>query len=330
MKILIIGAQERYEKYLPNLPFIRQQELIFRDKESSEEELLAAVPDAGILFVDAITPVSAALIARMPNLKLIHSEGVAYDRIDLDAAKARGIYVCNNRGCNAGAVAEQAIFLMLALLRRGIPGDRAVREGRQMEMKERCMTDGLTELSACRVGLVGFGDIAKAAAERLAPFGCEIFYYSRHRKSPEEEERYHVTYLPLEVLAASCDIVSLHCSVNEGTRKIVDADFLGRMKETAYLVNTARGELVDNDALRHAIVSGAIAGAGLDTVSPEPVSADHPLVTLPAPACDRVVLSPHLGGITDASFRRCHLHMWRNAERVVDGHRPDNIINGLN
>ena len=109
---------------------------------------------------------------------MIHSEGVAYDKIDLDAARERGIYVCNNKGCNAGAVAEQAIMLMLMLLRHGRTGDLAVREGRQMEVKERYMESGIRELSACRVGLVGFGDIAKATAERLAPFGCEMVYYS--------------------------------------------------------------------------------------------------------------------------------------------------------
>ena len=178
MKILVLGAQARYEKYLPQLPFIRQQELVFRDKDTPVEQLLARDADADILFVDAITPVPAALIDGMPKLKLVHSEGVAYDKIDLAAARARGVYVCNNKGCNAGAVAEQAIMLMLMLLRREIPGDRAVREGRQMEVKERSMTEGIRELSDCRVGLVGFGDIARATAERLAPFGCEIYYYT--------------------------------------------------------------------------------------------------------------------------------------------------------
>ena len=162
MKILILGAQARYERYMPHLPFIRQQELVFMDKESSEAQILAAAADADILFVDAITPVSGTLMAQMPGLKLVHSEGVAYDKIDLAAARARGIDVCNNRGCNAGAVAEQAVLLMLMLLRQELEGDRAVREGRQMEMKERCMREGLRELSECRVGLIGFGDIAKA------------------------------------------------------------------------------------------------------------------------------------------------------------------------
>ena len=329
MKILILGAQERYEKYLPQLPFIRQQELVFWDKDTPQAQLLAHDADADILFVDAITPVTASLMAGMPKLKLVHSEGVAYDKIDLAAARERGVYVCNNKGCNAGAVAEQAIMLMLMLLRRAVSGDRAVREGRQMEVKELCMKGGIRELSDCRVGLVGFGDIAKATAERLAAFGCEVYYYTKHRRDREEEERYGVTYTSLEELAASCDIVSLHCAVTEETRGMVDEAFLARMKSTAYLVNTARGELVDNLALRQALMDGKLAGAGLDTLAPEPVTADNPLVTLPAPACDRVVLAPHLGGITEASFRRSHLHMWRNAERVADGHRPDNIVNGL-
>lgn len=329
MKILILGNRDRYEAYLPQLPFIRQQELVFLDKSSSEDTILTAAGDAGILFADAITPVPESLIRRMPELKLIHSEGVAYDKIDLAAAREQGIYVCNNKGCNAGAVAEQAIMLMLMVLRHGRTGDQAVREGRQMEMKEHYMAAGITELSACRVGLVGFGDIAKATAERLAPFGCELYYYTKHRRDREEEEHYGVTYLTLEELAATCDVVSLHCAVTEETRKLVDRTFLHRMKPTACLINTARGELVDNLALRQALICGDLAGAGLDTVAPEPVTADNPLVTLPSPACDHLVLEPHLGGITEAAFRRCHLHMWRNAERVADGHKPDNIVNGL-
>jgi phosphoglycerate dehydrogenase-like enzyme len=328
-KILILGSQARYETYLPPLPFIRQQEVVFLNQESSREDILAAAGDASILFVDAITPVPASVICSLPNLKMIHSEGVAFDKIDLAAAKARGIYVCNNKGCNAGAVAEQTVLLMLMLLRSSLRGDRAVRTGRQMEMKDRCMSAGIKELSDCRIGLVGYGDIAKAVAERLLPFGCELYYYTKHRRDREEEMQHGLTYLSLEELAATCDFVSLHCAVTEETRGMVDEHFLERMKNSAYLINTARGELVDNLALREALIQGKIAGAGLDTLSPEPVPADHPLVTMPAPAGDRIVLSPHLGGITEASFRRGHLHMWRNAERVADGHKPDNIVNGV-
>ena len=329
MRILVLGQEARYRAYCPPWVRLEQQDLTFLDKESTEEQIAAAGKTAEILFADAITPVTASLIAQLPQLRLIQSEGVTFDRIDLAAAGARGIYVCNNKGCNAGAVAEQAVLLMLMLLRHGLTGDRAVREGRQMEMKERCMVEGITELSACRVGLIGFGDIAHATAERLAPFGCRLYYYTRHRRTPEEEQRCHVTYLPLEQLLAACDILSLHCAVTEETRNLVDAAFLRQVKPTAYLINTARGDLVDNEALRQALVEGRLAGAGLDTLAPEPVPADHPLATLPQEVQDRVVLAPHLGGITEASFRRAHAHMWRNVERLAAGERPDSIVNGL-
>ena len=329
MNIVILGQEASYRAYRPAMPFVDRQTPVFLDKDSTEAEIAAAAPEAEALFVDAITPVTGSLMDRLPRLRLIHSEGVAYDRIDLAAARQRNIYVCNNKGCNAGAVAEQAVLLMLMVLRRALPGDRAVRQGRQMEMKERCMVEGITELSACKVGLVGFGDIGRAAAERLAPFGCELYYYTRHRRTPEEERKYGITYLPLEELAERSDIVSLHCAVNDETRGMVDDALLRRMKPTAYLINTARGDLVDNDALARALTEGRIAGAGLDTLAPEPVPADHPLVTLPPEIQRRVVLAPHLGGITEASFRRAHAHMWRNAQRLAAGERPDSVVNGL-
>ena len=329
MNIVILGQEASYRAYRPAMPFVDRQTPVFLDKDSTEAEIAAAAPEAEALFVDAITPVTGSLMDRLPRLRLIHSEGVAYDRIDLAAARQRNIYVCNNKGCNAGAVAEQAVLLMLMVLRRALPGDRAVRQGRQMEMKERCMVEGITELSACKVGLVGFGDIGRAAAERLAPFGCELYYYTRHRRTPEEERRYGVTYLPLEELAETCDIVSLHCAVTDETRNMVDEDFLARMKPTAYLINTARGDLVDNEALVRALTEGRIAGAGLDTLAPEPVPAGHPLTVLPPEVQDRVALAPHLGGITEAAFRRAHAHIWRNAERLAAGERPDCVVNGL-
>ena len=329
MKVLILGPKARYEAYMPEfvaqLPF----ETAYCSLDQSPRQAARENADAQILFTDPIVDVTGELMDLMPGLKLIQSEGVAYNRVDLEAARARNIFVCNNKGCNAGAVAEQTVLLILMLLRHALEGDEAVRAGRQMEMKERCMVEGITELSACKVGLVGFGDIARAAAERLVPFGCELYYYTKHRRLPEEEKKYHVTYLPLEELAEKSDIVSLHCAVTEETRNLVDAALLRRMKPTAYLINTARGDLVDNEALRQALLGGRIAGAGLDTLSPEPVPAGHPLTALPPEVHRKVVLAPHLGGITEASFRRAHAHMWRNVEHLAAGERPDNIVNGL-
>ena len=329
MKILILGPKSRYDAYAPDFLPQLSLDLAFLEQYPNVEQAAKQNADAQCLLVDAITPVGADLMDLLPQLKMIHSEGVAFNCIDLEAARQRGIYVCHNKGCNAGAVAEQTVLLILMLLRHALEGDEAVRAGRQMEMKERCMVEGITELSACKVGLVGFGDIARAAAERLVPFGCELYYYTKHRRLPEEEKKYHVTYLPLEELAEKSDIVSLHCAVTEETRNLVDAALLRRMKPTAYLINTARGDLVDNEALRQALLEGRIAGAGLDTLSPEPVPAGHPLTALPPEVQRKVVLAPHLGGITEASFRRAHAHMWRNVEHLAAGERPDNIVNGL-
>lgn len=329
MKILIKGDPARYERYSPGLEIQKTSQILFLPRNADEETVMKNGSDAEVLFVDAISPVSGSLIRRMTNLKLIHSEGVAFDAIDTETARDCGVYVCNNKGANADAVAEQTIFLMLALLRSGIAGDAAVRSGRQIEMKEKRMVEGITELGDCTVGLIGLGDIGMAVAKRLLSFGCRLCYYSPHRKSPEIESAYSLTYLPLNKLAAVSDLVSLHASVTAESRGMIDERFLSRMKRSAYLINTARGDLVDNLALRAALIQGLIAGAGLDTVSPEPVTADNPLVDLPESCRDKVIFSPHLGGITTGSFRRMHRTLWENAARISRGEKPVNIVNGL-
>jgi lactate dehydrogenase-like 2-hydroxyacid dehydrogenase len=285
--------------------------------------------DAEILFADAISEVNVQLMERLPQLKLIHSEGVAYNRIDIEAARKRGIFVCNNKGCNASSVAEHTVMLMLMALRHGVTGHNAVRAGQQIQYKERFMVSNAPELGGQIVGLVGFGDIAQATARLLRPFGCTLYYYTAHRRAPEVEEDFGVTYLPLEELAARCDILSLHCAVNDQTRNMVNADLLANMKPTAILVNTARGDLVDNLAVRQALIAGKLGMIAMDTLSPEPTPADHPLVALPPEVQDRAVYSPHLGGLTGGSFRRAHANMWNSAKLVLEGQRPRNIVNGL-
>lgn len=329
MKVLIVGSRDRYEKFLPESIRQRDIELFFAPRGSSNEELLALAPDAQVLLLDAISPADDDLMAAMPNLKLIHSEGVAYNAIDAEAARQRGIFVCNNRGCNADAVAEQALMLMLMLLRHGLTGDRAVREGRQIQYKEQAMANGITELGDCIVGLIGLGDTAQSTARCLRALGCTVRYFAPHRRPLDVEMAMEVSYMPLEKLISTCDIISLHCPVTEETCGMVDAHFLSQMKPTAYLINTGRGNLVDNAALRAALIEGRIAGAGLDTIYPEPTPGDHPLVALPKDVADRVVYAPHLGGITTGSFQRAHQNMWNSVLALLAGKRPNNIVNGL-
>lgn len=329
MKILACGPQGRYHNNLPDFVGTLPVELVFSPRDATPQQRQYVCPDAEILFVDAITPVTAQLMDLLPKLRLIHSEGVGYNAIDVDAARERGIFVCNNKGCNSSAVAEQTILLMLMLTRLGVPGHNSVREGRQIQYKEQVMLSSIPELGDHSVGFVGFGDTVQATARRLLPFGCPLYYYAPHRRPAQVEQAFQATYLPLDELAATCDIVVLLCAVNDQTRGMVDDAFLRQMKPTAYLINTGRGDLVCNDALRAALEEGRLAGAGLDVIDPEPTPADHILVDLPPAIRDRVVYSPHLGGITGTAFRRAHLSMWQSVQQLLAGGRPRNIVNGL-
>ena len=329
MKALILGKPDHYAHFQPELPIVSQTEKVFASHRCSPEELGQLGQGAEVLCINPTNAVTASLMDALPALKLIQSEGVGFDRVDLQAARERNIYVCNAPGCNATAVAEQAVLLMLMLLRRAIPYDRATREGGQVPVLRELMVHPLTELGDCAVGLVGFGHIAKEVAQRLRAFGCTVYYNAPHRRSPEEEAAWGVAYLPLEELAARCDIISLHCPANPSTRGLVGEDFLSRMKPGSYLVNTARGDLVDAGALRQALTSGHLAGAALDTLTPEMPPLDHPLIDLPPELRDKVVLSPHIAGVTRNFFLKGHRMLWGNVAKVAAGERPDYVVNGL-
>ena len=330
MKVLIIGNEARYRLYMPtDLAVTQNLDICYCKWGTSDEDILKVAGDCDFIGVDAMASVSEYLIEHMPNLKLIHSEGVGYQGVDVEAATKRGIIVANCKGVNAGAVAEQTILLMLALLRSLVIGHNTELAGHQIDMKERLMTEGIREMSEMKVGLIGLGDIAKATALRLHSFGCQLYYYSLHRKSTEIEKEYQLTYLPLEELASTCDIISLHAAATPDTYHMVDEHFLSLMKKDALLINTARGSLIDNEALRKALIEGSIGGAGLDTIDPEPTLADNPLVDLPENIQSQVIYSPHIGGITTGTFKRAHRCLWQSFQDVIDGKKPENIVNGL-
>ena len=266
MKVLILHPHSRYDRYLPGIPAAGRMELIYTDREGPEERWLAAGGDADALVAAPVTPVTAELIEQMPNLKLIHSDGIGVDRIDVEAARQRGIYVCNCAGCNAGPVAELAVTLMSMLLHRTLWGDRMVRSGHQHEAVNILAADPPEDLSTSRVGLVGFGAIGQATAARLRANGSQVFYYARHRRDPETEARCGAAYLPLEALAETCDIVSLHLPATAESTHMIDRAFFRRMKPGSYLVNTARGAVIDDGALCEAIRSGHLAGAALGRI----------------------------------------------------------------
>lgn len=328
MKALHIGKKGNMEKYSALDSMLYELDVVDMDHGLPVSEYLKLAADADFLVADAIAPVPAELIQAMPNLKLIHSEGVAYNLIDLDAAKAQGVYVCNSPGMNATAVAEQTVLLMVGMLRDVVNGDTAVRTGNQIQIKESYMQNGsLKELADCRVGLVGFGNIAKSVAVLLKAYGVQTIYYTkRHRLSREAEEQYGVTYQELPGLLQNSDIVSLHLPVSESTVGMANEAFFSQMKDGSYFVNTARGELVKDNALVDALASGKLAMAGLDTLDHEPVKADHPLLNLPEEISRKILFSPHIGGITASSFRRSYAMIWEDIEAVMNGEIPKRAV----
>ena len=330
LKILHIGKAGNLERYADEDSILRTMEVSEGAHGLTDEEYLKIGGDADFIIADAISPVSGNLIEKMPNLKLIHSEGVAFNAIDLEAAKNRGIPVCNSGGMNASAVAEITILLMLGMIKDFVENDAAVRDGRQIEIKSGYMQRGdLAELSDCSVGLVGFGDIATETAKLLRAFGVkEIYYNKRYRLSKSEEETLQVQYLDMDELLGASDIVSLHIPLNESTKGMVDAKFFDSMKDGSYFVNTARGELVDDDALIQALRSGKLKMAGLDTLSFEPVERDHKLLNLPDEISRKIIFSPHIGGITASSIRRSYAYISQDIEAVMQGRIPGRIVGG--
>ena len=290
------------------------------DNVETVQYILEKAKDADAILVDAVNVVSGNIIRNLPNLKLVQSEGVAYNLIDTEAAKEQGIYVCNNASANAGSVAEHTIMLMLACTRRLIEGDTLVRRGKQIQAKGSFILAGIPELEHCHVGLLGFGAIAKQTAKRLKGFGCRVSYYSRHQVSEEIEQEYQVSYLPLQELYRSC------VPVTAETKNMVDKRVFECMKSTSIVINTARGEIVNQQDLYNAIVSRQIAGAGMDTLCPEPVPFDHPLLQLPEHLQYKVTFSPHIGGTTYGVFQHMYRTIWSNISAVCHGQTPNHIV----
>ncbi|MGI6055542.1 MAG: NAD(P)-dependent oxidoreductase [Bilifractor sp.] len=328
MKVLHIGEKGNIEKYAAGNPYLSRLEIIDMPRGLTDLEYLSRAKDAEYIVADAISRVSADLIAGMPNLRMIHSEGVAFDQIDTEEAARRGVFVCSSQGMNASAVAEQTILLMVGMLRDVVNGDQAVRDGRQIQVKGGYIRSGsLRELSDCTVGLIGFGSIGRQTAHLLKAYGTRnILYYKRHPLPKEQEERYGVQYRPLDELLGQSDIVSLHVPVTHETEYMADFGFFSKMKQGAYFVNTSRGELVEDDALIHALASGKLAMAGLDTLDCEPVQKDHVLLEQPREIARRILFSPHIGGITGASFTRSMAMVLEDIRIVEEGGIPERTV----
>ncbi|MEJ5978076.1 hydroxyacid dehydrogenase [Novosphingobium sp. PS1R-30] len=265
------------------------------------------------------TVLPEGLIARMPRLKAIVKHGAGVDNIPIPFASQRGVLVCNTPGGNnSTAVAEGAVTLMLAVLRRVREMDAVVREDR---WNERWKTR-LGDLTEARVGLIGFGRIARFTAKICgAGFGAELGVYDP-MLSAEDVTSAGAAPMALDELLAWADVISIHVPLTDGTRNLIGADQLAKMKPGAVIVNTSRGGIIDESALADALKAGTIGGAGIDVFEAEPPPADHPLFAL-----DNIVLGPHVAGVTEASMKHMALHCAQVIETILSGERPATLLN---
>ncbi len=184
-------------------------------------------------------------------------------------------------------------------------------------------------MRGCKIGLLGFGNIGRAVATLAVAMGAAVSYFAPHRQSPEINRQYSVTYKKLDDLLATSNVISLHLPLNEQTRGLIGARELLLMPKGSMLVNTARGEIVDQAALCEALESGRLDGAALDTFAPEPPPADHPLFQLSAAASNRLLLTPHSAGVTLGSYKRMIENALENMARVMRDELPLNVVNGI-
>ncbi len=284
-------------------------EIRFADTFDRPEQLKLA--EEAHVLVSGRASIDAEMIAHAKNLRFIQKWGAGTDNIALDEARKRGIAVAIPSGLNSNPVAEHAVLLMLAVLRRLSLVDSSLRKGTwlQAEMRSVCM-----QLTGRTVGIVGFGNIGRTVALLLRGFETRTFYYSRNRIDRSMERAFKVSYRPLDELLAQSDIVSLHAPLTPETKHMINAEALAKMQRHATLINTARGALVDEKALYEALRDKKIFGAGLDVFDVEPATADNPLFTL-----DNVVVTPHYAGSVFDNVPNVARHVMGNIARFVNG-----------
>lgn len=293
------------------------------DLPMDRDGLATAMQDCDVLVPTVTDSIDADLIsAAPPRLKLIANYGAGVNHIDLAAAKAKGIMVTNTPGVFTDDTADLTMALILNVPRRLGEGHRLMRSGDWDGWRPTGMLGH--RIGGKTLGIIGLGRIGEAVAVRAKAFGLNVCYYKRHRLPASVEEELGIGFEPdLDRLVKRADIISLHCPLTAETDKIISADRIALMKPDAYIINSSRGELIDEDALITALQAGRIGGAGLDVYTHEP-AVDARWFDVP-----NVVLLPHLGSATfegrEASGERVitNIRMW------ADGHRPpDQVLEG--
>jgi lactate dehydrogenase-like 2-hydroxyacid dehydrogenase len=293
-----------------------------------EEAVIREVIDADFILTPShSTLITAKLISQAKSLKMIQVCGAGYDNVDVEAAKRAGIPVARSADQNSKAVAQLA-FTLITILNRGIvEADREIKKGNYQAVREKLRREGAYELEGLHLGILGIGPIGKEMAKIGAFFGAKLYYHDIIRLSPEDEKAMKLTFLEFADFLKIADILTLHIPLNDKTRNIIGRKEFALMKDSALLINTSRGGVLDNEALIEALKSNRLRGAALDAFDPEPLPPDHPFLRLDPELQNRLILTPHLGGVTKQSQRRMLQAAMNNILMVMRGETPNYIVN---
>ena len=314
----VLVTPTSYGKNDPNLKTMLEEsvgEVIYNptNQPLQATELRSLIVDVDG-YIAGLDQVNRSVLEAANRLQVISRYGVGVDRVDIEEATRRGIIVSNTPGSNSAAVAELTISLMLAVARYLCQGNQATRRGEWPRFSG-------VSLHGKTVGLIGFGALGRAVAKFLKGFDCTIFVYDPHVQNGVIED-FGAVPESQEKLLKTVDFVSLHLSVSPATVGMVNAEFLQRMKPGSILINTARGELIDEDALYDALSSGHLIGAGLDCFCQEPPDPNNKLVNLP-----QVILTPHIGAQTDGARNAMGWMALEDCLSVLRGERPQHLVN---
>ncbi|MES2173258.1 MAG: D-glycerate dehydrogenase [Pseudomonadota bacterium] len=290
------------------------------DVAMNRTDLARAMAQCDVLVPCISDQIDAALLAAAPErLQLIASFGSGVDHIDLSAARAKGIIVTNTPGVLTEDTADMTMALILSVPRRLAEGEKLVRTGEWRGWSPSGMLGH--RIGGKKLGIIGMGRIGRAVARRARAFGLSIAYHNRHRLPFEVEQELEAEWHgDLDALLKGSDIVSIHCPLNADSRGVIDARRIGLMQPHAYLINTSRAEITDEQALIAALDEGRIAGAGFDVYTHEP-AVDPRLLALA-----NVVLLPHMGSATFEGRDATGARVIANIRTWVDGHRPPNQV----
>lgn len=316
MKIVILDAYAANPGDLSWDEFAVLGDLTVYDR-TAPEDAAARIGDAEVVFINKVR-LTDDIFAACPNLKLVSILATGYNIVDLAAAKRRGITVCNVPGYSTRAVVQMTFALLLEICQQVGLHSGAVHTGRWQTCPDFCFWDRpLIELDGKTMGIVGYGAIGSAVGAVAQALGMKLLVTARHEKPVPEGAR----FVSLPELLAQSDVVSLHCPQTAENARMIDAGALAQMKDGAILLNTARGGLLDEQAVADALRSGKLLAAGMDVVSAEPIRADNPLLT--APNC---FLTPHIAWAPLETRRRLQAISAENLRAFLAG-KPQNVVN---